>query len=132
MDLCTTPFTQYVAAEYLSRGYVNQHIKKIKEVYGRKMRIMLTSMEEYFPDGAEYAEPDGGMFVWVRLPENVNTIDLFPKAIEQNVAYVVGTAFYPNGGGLNTMRLNFTHPSDEMVEEGIKRLGNVLHQELSK
>jgi 2-aminoadipate transaminase len=132
VDLCTTPFTQYVAAEYLNKGYVNQHIKKIKEVYGRKMRIMLTSMEEYFPDGAQYAEPDGGMFVWVRLPEDVNTIELFPKAIEQNVAYVVGTAFYPNGGGLNTMRLNFTHPSDEKVEEGIKRLGNVFHQELSK
>lgn len=132
VDLCTTPFTQYVAAEYLSRGYVNQHIEKIKEVYGRKMRIMLKSMEEYFPEEAQYAEPDGGMFVWVKLPEYINTIDLFPKAIEQNVAYVVGTAFYPNGGGLNTMRLNFTHPSDEKVEEGIKRLGKVLHQELSE
>ncbi|MEM2145696.1 MAG: PLP-dependent aminotransferase family protein [Candidatus Jordarchaeaceae archaeon] len=132
VDLCTTPFTQYVAAEYLSRGYVNQHIKKIKEVYGRKMRIMLRSMEEYFPNGAQYAEPDGGMFVWVRLPEHINTIDLFPKAIAQNVAYVIGTAFYPNGGGLNTMRLNFTHPSDEKIEEGIKRLGKVLHQELSE
>lgn len=132
VDLCTTTFTQYIAAEYLSRGYVNQHIEKIKEVYGRKMRIMLRSMEEYFPEEAQYAEPDGGMFVWVRLPEHINTIDLFPKAIEHNVAYVVGTAFYPNGGGLNTMRLNFTHPSDEKVEEGIKRLGNVLHQELTE
>lgn len=132
VDLCTTTFTQYIGAEYLSRGYVDEHIQKIKEIYGRKMQIMLRSMEEYFPDGAQYTEPDGGMFVWVRLPEHINTIDLFPKAIKKNVAYVVGTAFYPNGKGLNTIRLNFTHPSDEKIEEGIKRLGTVLHQELSK
>lgn len=132
VDLCTTTFTQYIGAEYLRRGYVDEHIKKIKEIYGRKMQIMLRSMEEYFPEGAQYAEPDGGMFVWVRLPEHVNTIDMFHKAIEQNVAYVVGSAFYPNGKGTNTMRLNFTHPSDDKIEEGIKRLGNVLHQELSK
>lgn len=132
VDLCTTTFTQYIGAEYLSKGYVDQHIQKIKEIYGRKMQIMLRSMEEYFPDGAQYAEPDGGMFVWVKLPEHVNTIDLFPKAVEQNVAYVVGTAFYPDGKGLNTMRLNFSHPSDDKIEEGIKRLGNVLHEELGK
>ena len=132
VDLCTTTFTQYIGAEYLSRGYVDQHIQKIKEIYGRKMQIMLRSMEEYFPDGAQYAEPDGGMFVWVRLPEHVNTIEMFPKAVEQNVAYVVGSAFYPDGKGLNTMRINFSHPSDDKIEEGIKRLGNVLHEELSK
>lgn len=128
VDLCTTTFTQYIGAEYLSRGYVDQHIKKIKEIYGRKMHIMLRSMAEYFPEEAQYAEPDGGMFVWVRLPEHINTIEIFPKVVEKNVAYVVGSAFYPNGKGLNTMRLNFTHPTDEKIEEGIKRLGNVLHE----
>lgn len=132
VDLCTTTFTQYIGAEYLNKGHVDQHIEKIKEIYGRKMQIMLQSMAEYFPEEAEYAEPDGGMFVWVRLPEHINTIEIFPQVVEKNVAYVVGSAFYPNGKGLNTMRLNFTHPSDEKIEEGIKRLGNVLHQILEK
>ena len=128
-DLCTSTFSQYIAYEYLHRGLVNSHIEKIKKVYGAKRNIMLEAMETYFPEEVEWVRPDGGMFTWATVP-GVDTKEMVIKAIEQKVAYVHGAAFRFDGGGRDSMRLNFSYPTEEEVEEGIKRLGRVLKEEM--
>ncbi len=132
VDLCTNPFGQYVAAEYVKKGYLDRHLKNIIAMYKEKRDIMLDAMDEYFPKEAMWTRPDGGMFLWVTLPKTVNTEKMFPKAIEKKVAYVHGAAFYPDRSGTNTMRLNFTHPSNDKIPEGVKRLSEVIREELGK
>lgn len=129
-DLCTSTFSQNIAYEYLHRGLVDSHIEKIKKIYGAKRNIMLESMDTYFPEGVDYVRPDGGMFTWATAP-GVDTKEMVIKAIEQKVAYVHGAAFRFDGGGRDSMRLNFSYPTEEEVEEGIKRLGQVLAEEMA-
>ena len=129
-DLCTNTFGQYVAYEFMARGYLKPHIEKIKKLYGRKQKLMLDAMDEHFPEEATWTKPEGGMFTWVILPEYMNTRRMFKYAIKEKVAYVTGTPFYPNGGGENCMRLNFTHPEDDLIPVGVERLANVLKKEL--
>jgi len=130
VDLCTNSFGQHVAMEYIRRGYLDKHLPKIVEFYRRKRDIMLEAMEEHFPSEAKWTRPDGGMFLWVTLPEKINTKEMFIKAVERKVAYVHGAAFFPDGSGTNTMRINFTYPTDEQIVEGIKRLASVIKEEL--
>jgi 2-aminoadipate transaminase len=132
MDLCTNPFNQYIAAEYMSRDLLNPHIKKICEIYKEKMEIMLNAMDEYFPKEVEWTKPEGGLFTWATCPEQINTREMFESAVIENVAYVIGGAFYPNGGGENTMRINFSHPTNEKISEGVRRLSNVLRNALAE
>ena len=132
IDLCTNPFNQYIVSEYMKRGLLDPHIQKICKIYKEKMEIMLSAMDEYFPKEIEWTRPEGGLFTWVTCPEHINTRQLFEQAVIQKVAYVIGGAFYPNGGGENTMRVNFSHPTNELIGEGIKRLGNVLETALTK
>ncbi len=122
-DLCSNVLSQRMVHEYCKRGYWKENIKKIREMYRRKRDIMLKAMEEYFPEGVKWTRPEGGLFLWVTLPEYIDTREMFKDAIKNKVAYVVGTAF---AGGKNTMRLNFSYPSDEEIVEGIKRLGEVI------
>ncbi|MCK4615085.1 MAG: PLP-dependent aminotransferase family protein, partial [Thermoplasmata archaeon] len=130
IDLCSSPLNQYLALKYLEGGHLEPHIERIRKVYGNKRKVMLESIEEYFPMGSHWTKPEGGMFLWATLDHRINTRKMFPRALENNVAYVIGGAFYPNGGGENTMRLNFSFSAPEIVREGIKRLGNVIEQEL--
>lgn len=129
-DLCSNTFVQYIGAEYINRGYINTHIEKIKKMYSKKKNLMLDAMEKHFPEGAKWTKPEGGMFSWATLPKEVDTKLMFDKAIEQKVAYIHGAAFHADGGGRNTMRLNFSFSDDEIIEEGIKRLANVIKNEL--
>ncbi|MBI5001331.1 MAG: PLP-dependent aminotransferase family protein [Euryarchaeota archaeon] len=130
-DLCTNTFGQYVAYEYIARKMVDRHILLIRKMYKRKRDIMLKAFARYFPKGVTWTKPEGGMFAWVTTPPAVDTKVMFDQAIANNVAYVVGTAFYPMAsGGRNSMRLNFTHPTDEKIEEGVKRLGSVIEAEI--
>ena len=132
IDLCTNPFNQYIVTEYMNRGLLNPHIKKICEIYKEKMDIMLSAMDEFFPQEVQWTRPEGGLFTWVTCPDNINTRELFEYAIVEKVAYVTGSAFFANGGGENTMRVNFSHPSNEKIHEGVRRLSNVLKDALSK
>jgi 2-aminoadipate transaminase len=132
MDLCTNPFNQYIAAEFMERGLLDPHIKKICEIYKEKMEIMLKAMDEFFPKEVEWTQPEGGLFTWATCPEHINTRELFEKAIIDKVAYVIGGAFFPNGGGENTMRINFSHPTNEKISEGIKRLGKVIETAIAE
>ena len=130
IDLCTSPFVQYIAEEYIKGGYMREHIPKIIKLYKEKRDIMLDAIEDYFPDGVKWTRPDGGMFLWVTLPEHIDTEKLLQKAIENKVVYVIGAAFYPHRDHRNTMRLNFTYPTNEQIEEGIKRLAKVIKEAL--
>ena len=127
-DLHSNYFTQRVVYQYLSDNDVDQHIKKIKEMYRNQRNLMVEMIEEYFPEEVNYTQPEGGMFLWVTLPEGLSALKLFDLAIKENVAFVPGKAFYADGGGDNTLRLNFSNSSEEKIEEGIKRLGQAIHQ----
>jgi 2-aminoadipate transaminase len=130
IDLCTNPFNQYIVTEFMKRGLLDPHIKKICEIYKEKMEIMLNAMEEFFPKEVEWTKPEGGLFTWVTCPEHINTRELFESAVIEKVAYVIGGAFFPNGGGENTMRVNFSHPTNEKISEGVRRLSNVIENAL--
>ncbi len=127
-DLHTSTFIQMIVNDIMRRGILKAHSKVIKAAYGERRRIMTSSMEEHFPAGITWTEPAGGLFLWVRTPENVDTMDLLETAVAEKVAYVPGTVFYPDGSGRNTMRLNFSNATPEKIREGIKRLGRVLEK----
>jgi 2-aminoadipate transaminase len=133
-DLCTSPFNQSIIYEFCRRGLLKSHIPKIIELYRKKRDIMIKALEEYMPGGSgiDWTHPEGGLFLWLTLPESLDAGELFPKAVERKVAYVVGSAFHFDRSGHNTMRLNFSYPSEEQIEEGIKRLADLIKQELSQ
>jgi 2-aminoadipate transaminase len=130
-DVCTNLLGQRIAHEYVIRGKIDPQIEKIKKIYGRKLNLMLSGMEEMMPEGISWTRPDGGMFLWATLPETMDSAELLKKALKKRVAFVTGKAFYADPkDGSTAMRLNFTHPSDEMITEGLRRLGSVLNQEI--
>jgi len=131
IDLHTPSLTQFIAAEAIRRGVVDRHIPFIKKLYKEKRDAMLEALEEYMPEGVRWTRPIGGFFVWMWMPEGVNSRQLLVKAIKRGVAFVPGDAFYPNGGGENTARLNFSYPSIEEIREAIRRLAEVLREELA-
>jgi 2-aminoadipate transaminase len=126
LDLCTSSLNQLLAAEFLKSGIMREHIAGVKALYKGKKDAMLQALERYMPDGVTWTKPEGGLFLWVRLPAHMNADELFYEAIKENVAYVIGSAFHCDGGGQNTMRLNFSYPSPEQIDEGIKRLAKVI------
>ena len=105
---------------------------KICEMYKPKRDVMMNAIENYFPEGYVCYKPNGGMFAWATLPEGIDTELLFLDAIKQKVAYVHGKAFHVDGGGERSLRLNFSYSTDNQIEEGIKRLGNVAKEKLEK
>lgn len=125
-DLQTNTLSQYIIYEYLKTGALDKHLEKVKEVYAKRKNLMVSAMHKYFPKGVKFTEPSGGLFLWVELPHGLNATALLPKAVERKVAYIPGEAFHPAGGGENTMRLNFSKSSEEEIEEGIKRLGELF------
>jgi len=129
-DLCSAAFPQYIIYEYMKRGLLYQHIEKIREAYGKKRDIMISAMKRYFPESVTWTEPTGGMFLWVTLPKGCDTARMFERALEKNVAYVIGKAFYLEDDGHNAMRLNFSHSTFEEIEEGIRRLGETIKEEM--
>ena len=131
-DLCTSPFCQSVVYEFCRRDLLKPHIKKIVNVYREKRDSMLQALEEYMPEeaGIDWTHPEGGLFLWVYLPEHLDAEKLLIRAVEKKVAYVIGSAFHFDRSGKNTMRLNFSYPSEEQIDEGIKRLAGVIKEAL--
>jgi 2-aminoadipate transaminase len=125
-DLQTNSFIQHVVYHYCRMGFFEKHIPTIIKDYAHRANVMLSAIHEHFPSDVKIVEPEGGMFIWCTLPKGIKSADVFKKAIQQNVAFVDGSAFYANGGGENTMRLNFTNSSDDAIRSGIKRLGGVI------
>jgi 2-aminoadipate transaminase len=131
-DLCTSSFAQAILFEYLNRGLLKPHIKKSVDHYRKKQIAMLEALDRYMPKntGIDWTHPEGGLFLWMCLPEHIDTDALFPKAVEKKVAYVTGSAFHLDRSGRNTLRLNFSYPSEEQIDEGIKRLADLFKKEL--
>ncbi|MCT6923218.1 PLP-dependent aminotransferase family protein [Metasolibacillus sp.] len=125
-DLHTNVFSQYVIADYLLNNDIEQHIQKIKDLYKAQSDAMLQAMATYFPAHVSYTKPEGGMFIWATMNDGRSAMDVFNKAMDEKVAFVPGNPFYVNPGNVNTMRLNYTNSTPEIIEEGIKRLGNIL------
>jgi len=130
LDLCTAPFSQYIAYEFMKSGSLDLHIMKICEMYKPKRDIMMDSMKKYFPEGYICNKPKGGMFSWVTLPEEIDTEVMFLEALKEKVAYVHGKAFCVDGGGGSSMRLNFSYSTNEQLETGMKRLGTVIERKM--
>ena len=132
MDLCTPPFTQAVAYEYCRRGLLDAHIQENVALYRKKREVMLRALDEYMPKHPEidWTKPEGGLFLWMRLPSYFDVDKMFYEAIEENVAYVVGTGFYADDGGKDALRINFSYPSEEEIVEGVKRLAKVIQRNL--
>ena len=130
-DVCANVLGQRIAHEYIVRGHIDVQVEKIKKIYSRKMDMMLSGMDELMPKGISWTRPEGGMFVWVDLPEAMDSAEVLKKALKKHVAFVTGKAFFADPKeGSSSLRLNFTHPSDEMITEGLRRLGSVLNQEI--
>ena len=125
-DLHTSTFIQMVANDICQRGILRRHVKDIRKVYGERRDAMLAAMEKHFPPGVTWTRPQGGLFLWVQLPEHIDVSELLNVALQEKVAFVPGRAFYPNEGGKNAMRLTFATASPEKIEEGIKRLGRAM------
>jgi 2-aminoadipate transaminase len=129
-DLNTSTLNQALAYEVGRDGFIDQHVNLIREVYKERRDVMLDAMTEFMPDGVIWTHPMGGLFLWAILPEKIDTADLLKKAIQRKVAFVPGASFHPNGGGHNTMRLNFSFSNQEKIIEGISRLGGAVKESL--
>ena len=129
-DLQASSISQRELNTFLDIYDLDAHVERLKEVYRKRRNLMLETMEETFPKEAKYTYPEGGLFTWVELPDYINTRDLMVKAVENNVAFVPGGSFYPNGSHENTMRLNYSNMSEEKIVEGIKRLAQVIKEAL--
>ncbi|NTV37433.1 MAG: PLP-dependent aminotransferase family protein, partial [Anaerolineaceae bacterium] len=125
-DLHTSTFNQITAYEVGKGGFLDKHVKFIREVYLERRNVMLDSLEENMPDGVQWTRPEGGLFLWVTLPKEFDATAVLQDALKEKVAFVPGESFHPCGGGKNTMRLNFSNPKPEMINEGIARLGKVF------
>ena len=132
VDLQTSSFGQRQAAYYMDMFDLDKHVATIRKLYGERRTLMYDCMKKYFPEGVTFTYPEGGLFTWVTLPEGMDAKELMPKVLDRQVAYVPGGPFYPNGGNANHFRLNYSNMPPERIEEGIKRLGEVLHSELGK
>jgi 2-aminoadipate transaminase len=129
-DLCSPSSTQYIVDKFIRDGHLNNYLERVRKNYKIKLDSMLGALEKYFPEETTWTKPQGGMFVWAEVPEYIDTDQLFKEALEEKVAYVIGSAFYPYGEDKHHMRLNFSLNTPEKIEEGIKRLGNLLKKKI--
>jgi 2-aminoadipate transaminase len=128
-DLCGSSFNMLVTERYLAGDRWRPNLQALVDIYRSRRDVMLEVIGETFPAGAMWTHPAGGFYVWVTLPDWVDTRALLSAAVERRVAYVPGTAFYPDGRGSNQMRLAFCHPTQDRIREGVTRLGSLLADE---
>ncbi|MBR2183207.1 MAG: PLP-dependent aminotransferase family protein [Acidaminococcaceae bacterium] len=127
-DLHTSNFDQGVADAYMDTYDLDAHVKEIVELYGHRRDLILKTMEEEFPAGVEFTRPDGGLFLWVTVPEGVSARKVFDKCIEQKVAAVIGDAFYPNDKTDRSLRVNYSCMPDDKIVEGVKRMARAIKE----
>ena len=126
LDLCPPIFDQYVAAEFLSSGRLDANLKKSIELYKGKRDLLLGLLEKHMPEGVTWTHPEGGLFLFLTLPEDFDAVKFYDKALDAGVAYVAGEFFHPDGSGKNTMRMNFSFMSEQKIREGVKLLSELL------
>lgn len=129
-DLQPSTVSQLEINKFMELYSLDEHVEKIKKVYGHRRDVMLETMKAEFPEGVTYTHPQGGLFTWVVLPEYMNARELAIECIENNVAYVPGGSFFPNGGHENTFRVNYSCMPDDKIIEGVKRLAAVIKKHM--
>ncbi|MGI6574805.1 MAG: PLP-dependent aminotransferase family protein [bacterium] len=132
VDLHTSNLSQAIVYEYCSRGLLPKHLAKIRAQYKEKRDLMLKLLEENFPPEVTWTKPEGGLFLWMELPQGISTTELLKEAIKEKVAFIPGDSFFPHGGGSNTIRLNFSNATKNDLEQGITRMAKVTKQFLSR
>ena len=126
LDLCPPVFDQYLATEFLTSGALDANLVKTKAEYRRRRDLMVSLLEKYMPAGVTWTYPEGGLFLFVTLPEGIDTIEMYDEALSKGVAYVAGSFFFLDGSHRNTMRLNFSFVAEEKMEPGMKLLGEII------
>lgn len=126
LDLCAPVFDQYLTVEFMNNGMLEENLPKSIELYRKKRDLMLSLLEKYMPEGVSWTHPEGGLFLFLTLPEGIDTVALYARALKAGVAYVAGSFFYVDGGHHNTLRLNFSFIETSRMEEGIQILASLL------
>lgn len=130
LDLCPPIFDQYVAAEFLESGRLDENLQHSIELYKGKRDLLLSLLEHHMPEGVEWTHPEGGLFLFLTMPEGFDSVRFYDRALDAGVAYVAGEFFHPDGTGKNTMRMNFSFMSHEKITEGVKLLAQLLKDEI--
>ena len=130
LDLCPPIFDQYVAAEFLRSGRLDANLAKSIELYKGKRDLLLGLLEEHMPEGITWTHPEGGLFLFLTMPEGFEAVKFYDKALDAGVAYVAGEFFHPDGSGKNTMRMNFSFMTKERMTEGVRLLAELLRATL--
>lgn len=130
LDLCPPIFDQYVAAEFLKSGRLDANLKKSIELYRSKRDLLLSQLEEHMPEGITWTHPEGGLFLFLTMPEGFDAVRFYDRALDAGVAYVAGEFFHPDGSGKNTMRMNFSFMSPQKIKEGVELLARLLYDEI--
>jgi 2-aminoadipate transaminase len=129
-DLCTSTLTQYFVREYFSEGRWREYVDSLVGIYRARRDVMLEALERHFPEQSSWTRPQGGLFLWATLPDYIDTTDLLAKALRENVAFVPGRAAYVGESGANAMRLNFSGSDEDEIREGIRRIGQVVSEQV--
>ena len=130
LDLCPPIFDQYVAAEFLTSGRLDMNLKKSIALYKGKRDLLLSLLEEHMPKNVTWTHPEGGLFLFLTMPEGFDAVKFYDVALDAGVAYVAGEFFHPDRSGKNTMRLNFSFMSPERITEGIRLLSDLLWRQI--
>ena len=131
LDLCPPVFDQYVAAEFLRSGSLDANLLNSIELYKGKRDLLLSLLEEHMPEGVHWTHPEGGLFLFLTMPEGFDAVKFYDTALDAGVAYVAGEFFHPDGSGKNTMRMNFSFMTHERIREGVQLLARLLTQTIN-
>jgi 2-aminoadipate transaminase len=129
-DLCSSSISQYFVSAYFDSGPWEDYVRSLIEIYRRRRDVMLDALAEHFPREARWTHPQGGLFIWATLPEYIDTTDLLARALQEHVAFVPGRAAYVDGRGGSAMRLNFSGVNEDEIREGIRRVGEVVREQV--
>ena len=130
-DLCSSSISQYFVDAYFEAGPWEDYVRSLLEIYRRRRDVMLDALAEHFPREAEWTHPRGGLFIWATLPDYIDTTDLLARALQEQVAFVPGRAAYLDGRGGSSMRLNFSGVDEDEIREGIRRIGEVVREQVA-
>ncbi len=130
-DLCSSSITQYFVSAYFDSGPWEDYVRSLIEIYRRRRDVMLDSLAEEFPRETEWTHPEGGLFIWATLPDYIDTTDLLARALDEQVAFVPGRAAFLDGRGGSSMRLNFSGVGEDQIREGVRRLGEVVREQVA-
>lgn len=132
LDLCPPVFDQYIATRFVTSGRIDANIEKIKALYSERCEGMQRLLAQYMPQGVTWTHPDGGLFLFLTMPRGFDSVKFYDRALDNGVAYVAGSFFHTDGGGLNTIRLNFSFMTLDRIDKGLQLLARLIKEELAE